>query len=416
MTSSSHKKKKSREQPNNSQGILENWFAGDSEAMTRFIHETSIKQINVPKVLEFSWLRDKNLTEAQTLLKHQKLKSFMEMTGNVYPDLVKVLYSNLVQDGKNLVSYVKGEKLKITREIWSNVGGIKYSRLKLNKGNTAGILGFNKMQFYRSCVRNPTEPVVRFHVGNLTLIPRLLPHIIASKLTPRGSNHVLLHEEDLILLYCIMNQLKVNLVSTMVEHMLKSTRLPDYRFPYAIFVFKLIDYFEVDNTNERNDTIKAASEIDNSTLMKMGFHKEEDNWVFKRNVAYKAEHEASNHGDAEEENVGMHTENETVQAAEASFHRMHHSSSHRVESPTHPSMQHMQESPVHSFMNEDVAATNYNALVAYQASEYRGEPLLMFERQVLDRLHTLTNDQKTYFEMTQVRFQHLDYQIEGVQE
>jgi len=126
-------------------------------------------------------------------------------------------------------------------------------------------------------VRNPTEPVVRFLAGNLTLIPRLLAHIIAWQLTPRGSNHVVLHEEDLILLYCIINQLKVNWVSTMVEHMLKSTRLPGYRFPYAIFVSKLIHYFEVDTTNEKNDTIKPASEIDNSTLMKMGFHKEENN-------------------------------------------------------------------------------------------------------------------------------------------
>ena len=104
-------------------------------------------------------------------------------------------------------------------------------------------------------MRNPTEPVVKFHVGNLTLIPRLLAHIIAWQLTPRGMNHVVLHEEDLILLYCIMNQFKVNWVSTMVEHMLKSSRLPDYRFPYPIFVSKLIDYFEVDTTNERNDTI-----------------------------------------------------------------------------------------------------------------------------------------------------------------
>jgi len=268
------------------------------------------------------------------------------------------------------------------------------------------------MQFYRSCVRNPTEPVARFHAGSLTLIPRLLAHIIACQLTPRGSNHVVLHEEDLILLYCIMNQLKLNWVSTMVEHMLKSTRLPDYRFPYAIFVSKLIDYFEVDTTNERNDTIKAASEIDNSTLMKMGFHKEDDGWIFRRNVAHRAEHEASNHEDGEEENAGMHREDEIVQAAEASFHRMHHSSSHRVESLA----QHMDESPIQSFMNEDVAATYYNALVAYQAPEYRGEPLSMFERQVLDRLDTLTDDQKTYFEMTQARFQHLDYQIEGVQE
>jgi len=98
-----------------------------------------------------------------------------------------------------------------------------------------------------------------------------------------------------------------------------------------------------------------------------------------------------------------------VQVAEASFHRMHHSSSHKVESPA----QHMDESPIHSFMNEDVA-TNYNALVAYQAPKYRGEPLSMFERQALDKLDTLTDDQNTYFEMAQARFQHLDYQIEGV--
>jgi len=145
MASSSHRKKKLKVQPNNSQSILENWFAGDSEAMTRFIHETSRKQVNVPKVLELSWLREENLTEAKTLLKHQKLKSFLEMTGNVYPGLVKVFYSNLIQDGKNLVSHVKGVKLKITREIWSNVGGIKYSGMKVSKGNTAGIQGFNKM-------------------------------------------------------------------------------------------------------------------------------------------------------------------------------------------------------------------------------------------------------------------------------
>jgi len=117
MASSSHRRKKSREQPNSSQGILEKWFVGDSKAMTKFIHETSRKKINVLKVLEFSWLRSENLTEAKTFRKHQKLKHFLKMTRNVYPDLVKVFYSNLVQYGKNLVSYVKGLKLKITREI-----------------------------------------------------------------------------------------------------------------------------------------------------------------------------------------------------------------------------------------------------------------------------------------------------------
>ena len=85
------------------------------------------------------------MTEARTFLKHQKLKHLLEMTGIVYPDLVKVFYSNLVQDEKNLVFYVKRVKLKITREVWSSIAGIKYLGLKVRKGNTARIQEFNKM-------------------------------------------------------------------------------------------------------------------------------------------------------------------------------------------------------------------------------------------------------------------------------
>ena len=76
----------------------------------------------------------------------------------------------------------------------------------------------------------------------------------------------------------------------------------------------------------------------------------------------------------------------------------------------------MDESPVHSSGNEDVATTSQNALVAYEKPVYRGEPLSMFERQVLSRLDILTYDQKAHYEMAQARFQHLDDQIEGVQE
>jgi len=176
MTSSSHRKKKSKEQSNNNQGILENWFAGDSEAMTRFIHETSRKQVNVPKVLEFSWLREENLTEAKTLLKHQKLLR------NNWKCLSRLGESVLQQSGSRWQkSSLPCERCEAEnyKGIWSNVGGIKYSGMKVSKGNTAGIQGFNKMQFYRSCVRNPAEPVARFHAGNLTLILRLLAYIIS---------------------------------------------------------------------------------------------------------------------------------------------------------------------------------------------------------------------------------------------
>ena len=63
-----------------------------------------------------------------------------------------------------------------------------------------------------------------------------------------------------------MNLIKVNWVYIINEHMLKSKRLTDYRFPYAILVSKLIDHFGIDTSNERNETIKVVSDIDNSTL------------------------------------------------------------------------------------------------------------------------------------------------------
>ena len=109
-----------------------------------------------------------------------------------------------------------------------------------------------------------------------------------------------------------MNIIKINWVSIMVEHILKSRRLTDYKFSYVIFVSKLIDCFKVDNTNERNETIKAISEINNATFTKMDFQKEENAWVYRRNVASRMEHEASNRGYANEDDDAPHAEDEDV--------------------------------------------------------------------------------------------------------
>jgi len=86
----------------------------------------------------------------------------------------------------------------------------------------------------------------------------------------------------------------------MMEHMLKSKRLTDYKFPYAIFISKLIDYFEGDTSEERNETVKSISEIDCSTLTKMGFQKEENVWVYRQNGVPRFEHEGFNHGNQDE--------------------------------------------------------------------------------------------------------------------
>ena len=71
-------------------GKLEGWFSRESELINKYLHETSRKIVNTPKLVSFTWMKQQNLSTVRSLLKEQRLKGFLELTGNIYPDLVKV--------------------------------------------------------------------------------------------------------------------------------------------------------------------------------------------------------------------------------------------------------------------------------------------------------------------------------------
>jgi len=113
--------------------------------------KTSIKKINNPKIVCFDWLKSQKLDNVRRLLKDQSLRMFLEMKGNIYPDLVRVFYTNLKFEGNNLVSHVKGVEMEINHEVWTVVAGLQFSGLRINKGNLGVVEDFNKIQFYKSC-------------------------------------------------------------------------------------------------------------------------------------------------------------------------------------------------------------------------------------------------------------------------
>jgi len=75
-------------------GKIEGWFSGESEHINKFLLETSRKTINTPKLVSFIWMNQQNLCTVRSLLKEKRLKKFLELTGNIYPDLVKMLRKN----------------------------------------------------------------------------------------------------------------------------------------------------------------------------------------------------------------------------------------------------------------------------------------------------------------------------------
>jgi len=78
-------------------------------------------------------MKQQKLMEVRNLLKEKMLKRFLEMSGNIYPDLVKVFYTNLQFVGDNMCSHVKRVDIKITHDVWTTIIGLKYIGLRITK-------------------------------------------------------------------------------------------------------------------------------------------------------------------------------------------------------------------------------------------------------------------------------------------
>jgi len=151
---------------------------GDNELIEKYRFETSTKVINNPKVVSFDWLKSQKLHNVRKLLKDKLLRRFLEMKGNIYPDLIWVFYTNLKFEGNNLVSHVKGVDMEITHDVWTIVAGMKYAGLRINKGNLGVVEDFNKVQYYKSCLKNQNAQVRTCSIGGLKLDERMLALIV----------------------------------------------------------------------------------------------------------------------------------------------------------------------------------------------------------------------------------------------
>ena len=159
--------------------------------------------------------------------------------------------------------------MEITHDVWAVVTSLKYVGLRINKGNLGVVEDFNKVQYYKSCLKNPHSQVRTCSVGGLKLDERLLALIVTWILTPRGRNHSVLIEEDLVYIYCIMKKIKINWIHIIKEHMQKSMRLNDYHYPYVVLISKFLLYFEVNLEDETSELVKSTQELNNGSPSKM---------------------------------------------------------------------------------------------------------------------------------------------------
>jgi len=126
MASSSNPRKRTKramvkhagsDSDNNEPDYLDRWFVGNQESIEEYYKLYSRKIIVTLKVLNLEWLKEEKLDDVRDMLKFQKLDRFLKLTGNTYPDLVKVFLTNMWYDEENLYSQVKGINIAINEEV-----------------------------------------------------------------------------------------------------------------------------------------------------------------------------------------------------------------------------------------------------------------------------------------------------------
>jgi len=240
-------------------------------------------------------------------------------------------------------------------------------------------------------VKNPQAQVRTCSVGGLKLNEWLMALIVTWILTPRGSNHFVLTEEDLVYIYSIMNKVKMNWIHIIKEHMKKSMRLSDYHYPNAILISKFLNYFEVDLEEETSKLVKSTHEVNNGSLSEMGFTKIGGRWVSKDGEQGGSSSGAHAEQDEEEqevaEGVGVDAQDEDQPVAGTGAGTSAGNQGNRI-----PSM-----SPFERFM--------VNRLDSFVENK----------RNLHDFCATNFQDFGQRFQSMDTRFQNLDEQIEAVQ-
>ncbi|KOM50091.1 hypothetical protein LR48_Vigan08g091800 [Vigna angularis] len=113
----------------------------------------------------------------------------------------------------------------------------------------------------------------------------MIHYLIVWILCPRATNHAQCSEQDLLLLYGLLNHIHTDWPALIFDTMVKAKKYSSYHLPYALLISRILEYKGVSVDGELTTSIRAiGTEIGETTFRQMGFvtrgrviiHKDDD--------------------------------------------------------------------------------------------------------------------------------------------
>ena len=168
-----------------------------------------------------------------------------------YEDLVRVFYTNAkITPVGHLVIEICGRMIHIKEMDWMTIAHLQYDGLKLTPGTIPEELNFDRALTLSFMIREDIEGGNLRNAGSLKMNDRLLHYIWVYILCPRGSNFAQLLKEDILMLWLIKNNVRINWPHYIMQHIIKcrDNKMP---LPYANLITRILQVYGFDLSNEQ---------------------------------------------------------------------------------------------------------------------------------------------------------------------
>ncbi|KOM28048.1 hypothetical protein LR48_Vigan492s001200 [Vigna angularis] len=262
---------------------IDGWIS-DQGKHADFVNSWQERKIMAVKFIRLDFFRFYGFQFPNTFAE-QGLTHLLEQKGCIYPDLIRVFYFNLRYRDGIISTKVKGVRMILDDDIWTNVAQLPIwdDAVKVH----LGLEDFNRMMTFQSFLRHPERQTNRRQllVGGFKVEERMIHYLIVWILCPRATNHAQCSEQDLLLLYGILNHIHIDWPALIADTMVKAKKSHSYQLPYALLISRILEFKGVSVEGELVQNIETVgTEIGDTTFHQMGFitrgrvliHKDDD--------------------------------------------------------------------------------------------------------------------------------------------
>ncbi|MED6175714.1 hypothetical protein PIB30_080903 [Stylosanthes scabra] len=265
--------------PRLSQLPEERWFDDNNERLA-YDERLSKMEILPPKFIGDGVLLDEKYPEFWRLIDIQGLRPFLYMRERYYPRFVVAAYTtmfirdNLNDDGSGSFVFgfrIGGRNYEFPLTTLANIWGLKNEGVTFKGGNNPhGTWNeFNKLDAIRGLWLEHAMQG-KYAISRMSTDHRLLLYVLSYVLLPRKSNHGSASEEDLLILWAMVQEKQIHWPYLMAYRMLRySQGKPTSFLAHAYLWSRIFEIAPLDLTREEDVEPEISHAISSKNIHQM---------------------------------------------------------------------------------------------------------------------------------------------------